>query len=563
MSTSVVTVESGPETVVTVVQDDPMVVTVQQTVGTSVPDGGTTGQLLAKASNDDGDVEWVDGSAGGVESDPIFAAWLLTVDPGNWDDAYSWGDHSAAGYLTQAAADLLYAAIGHDHTGVYEPAGAAATAVSGHESAYDHTLIATALQAETDPVFGLWLSGVTPANWDTAYGWGDHAGLYDATGTASGLIGTHESTYNHSLIATALQSESDPVFSLWLSGVTPANWDTAYGWGDHAGLYSAATHASQHESGGGDSIKLDDLAAPDDNTDLDATITAHGLLPKLGGGTTNFLRADGTWAAPAGGAHDAVTLNAAVADVLSLSSQELTADDAGADKLVFWDDSESKLTYATLGTGLSFTGATLNAAVHDAVTLDVNADTVLSLSTQAIGLDTQTANYVFAGPTSGDPAVPAFRALGTTDIPDLSATYATTGHTHSYLANVVEDTTPQLGGDLDANGNTIHFGTAENVQTPAGTTATIDLGAENHHTLDCGSASGSVTLTLTVPPGPCAGTIIVVQGATARDITWSPSSGSVKWLGTEPTWSSDTSKYRIVAWRWNGSILFLSATETD
>lgn len=46
--------------------------------------------------------------------------------------------------------------------------------------------------------------------------------------------------------------------------------------------------------------KLDDLAAPDDNTDLDATTSAHGLLPKLGGGTTDFLRADGAWAAPPG-----------------------------------------------------------------------------------------------------------------------------------------------------------------------------------------------------------------------------------------------------------------------
>lgn len=61
---------------------------------------------------------------------------------------------------------------------------------------------------------------------------------------------------------------------------------------------TATAHASSHQSGGGDAIKLDDLAAPDDNTDLDATVSAHGLLPKLGGGTTNFLRADGTWAAP-------------------------------------------------------------------------------------------------------------------------------------------------------------------------------------------------------------------------------------------------------------------------
>jgi hypothetical protein len=45
--------------------------------------------------------------------------------------------------------------------------------------------------------------------------------------------------------------------------------------------------------------KLDDLVAPDDNTDLNASTSKHGLLPKLGGGTANFLRADGTWAAPA------------------------------------------------------------------------------------------------------------------------------------------------------------------------------------------------------------------------------------------------------------------------
>lgn len=49
-------------------------------------------------------------------------------------------------------------------------------------------------------------------------------------------------------------------------------------------------------------IKLDDFSTPDDNTDLDATTLRHGLLPKLGGGSTNFLRADGTWSAPPGAA---------------------------------------------------------------------------------------------------------------------------------------------------------------------------------------------------------------------------------------------------------------------
>lgn len=38
-----------------------------------------------------------------------------------------------------------------------------------------------------------------------------------------------------------------------------------------------------------------------DVTTNDSTTSLHGFLPKLGGGTTNFLRADGTWAAPSGG----------------------------------------------------------------------------------------------------------------------------------------------------------------------------------------------------------------------------------------------------------------------
>lgn len=48
------------------------------------------------------------------------------------------------------------------------------------------------------------------------------------------------------------------------------------------------------------STKLDDFATPDDNTDLNATTTHHGLLPKLDNNATNFLNGQGSWAAPAG-----------------------------------------------------------------------------------------------------------------------------------------------------------------------------------------------------------------------------------------------------------------------
>lgn len=48
------------------------------------------------------------------------------------------------------------------------------------------------------------------SNWNTAYGWGNHAGLYDPLGQATSTLTSHTSTYNH------------------------ANYDTAFGWGNHA-----------------------------------------------------------------------------------------------------------------------------------------------------------------------------------------------------------------------------------------------------------------------------------------------------------------------------------------
>lgn len=58
-------------------------------------------------------------------------------------------------------------------------------------------------------------------------------------------------------------------------------------------------HGDTHRHGAEDTVKLDDLGTPDDNTDLDASSSRHGLLPKLSGTTTTFLRGDGTWTSAA------------------------------------------------------------------------------------------------------------------------------------------------------------------------------------------------------------------------------------------------------------------------
>lgn len=65
--------------------------------------------------------------------------------------------------------------------------------------------------------------------------------------------------------------------------------------------FAPSGHHTSHEAGGTDIIKLDDLAATDDNTDLDSSTSAHGLLPKLSGDSGEYLDGTGAFSTPGGG----------------------------------------------------------------------------------------------------------------------------------------------------------------------------------------------------------------------------------------------------------------------
>lgn len=58
--------------------------------------------------------------------------------------------------------------------------------------------------------------------------------------------------------------------------------------------YAQLAHAARHASGGADAIKIDDLAAGDDNTDLNASTSKHGLMQKYPN-TAQALKGDGSW----------------------------------------------------------------------------------------------------------------------------------------------------------------------------------------------------------------------------------------------------------------------------
>lgn len=109
----------------------------------------------------------------------------------------------------------------------------------------------------------------------------------------------------------------------------------------------------------------------------------------------------------------------------------------------------------------------------------------------------------------------------------------------------------------------LHGQLLEATSTPTGTTQTIPLDNGTMQTLSLATTTGATTVTLTVPTiGSARGSIIVKQhGTTARGITWAVSAGTIKWLGTQPTWSSDAiNAVRDVRWRWDGSVMYLEAS---
>ena len=57
-------------------------------------------------------------------------------------------------------------------------------------------------------------------------------------------------------------------------------------------------------------------------------------------------------------------------------------------------------------------------------------------------------------------------------------------------------------------------------QTPAGTTATLNLDLGNVQTLDLGSATGNVTPTISNPQAGHKYVLLIIQAAVAKDIVW-------------------------------------------
>ena len=147
----------------------------------------------------------------------------VVQDSTNWDTAFGWGDHSAAGYLVQA--DILDGTLTIDVNNTGDLQGS----VFGDDS----TLLVDAINSVIPKA-----NVESSADWDTAFAWGDHsmAGYQSATAPFTGDIKGSVFGDDSTLIIDATNNNI-PKANIEDSG----NWDAAFGWGDH----SAAGYAPQ------------------------------------------------------------------------------------------------------------------------------------------------------------------------------------------------------------------------------------------------------------------------------------------------------------------------------
>ncbi len=297
------------------------------------------------------------------------------------------------GYLTPAEGDAAYATLGHNHTGVYEVSGAVAThaaltTVHGI-SAFGATLVDDADQATARSTLGLGTAATTAAT-DYATAGHTHAGVYepadatilkdadigvtvaaqghnhtgtyDPAGTAASAISDHEAAANpHPTYLT--QAEGDGLYAA--SGHTHASYLTDAPSDGNEYVRKNGAWAIETDSGGS-ATDLSYTAATRvlaSSTGADATLplvtsSDAGLAPASGGGTANFLRADGTWAAPPAGSYTLVATlasdQATGANTTPVTLTGLSFSYEANSKYRIWAMGRVAPTAATTGCGFQF-----------------------------------------------------------------------------------------------------------------------------------------------------------------------------------------------------------------
>ena len=317
-------------------------------------------------------------------------------------------------------------------------------------------------------------------------------------------------------------------------------WDLAYGWGDHAAAGYLTT------------VALNDIS------DVNTTGVADGKIIKYDIATSKWIIADDE---DTGTTYTAGTGLDLTGTVFSLDASAFDLNDfpadPDADRYLFWNDTTGAITWAEgsgsgvttfvglTDTPLAYTGYAgyfpkVNAGetalefaeltesdISDFGTYltDITSESILDLS------DTPVAFSSGKFLKSGAAAV-TFESITESDISDLG----------SYLENVVEDTTPQAGGDFVMDDHNITgIGRASFTQEldngSKTTNFTIDFSTDQKQKVTL--TANTMTLTLDTTSVGVANYLLKIVNGGLATLTWAAETGSVYWPGgTEPTLTS-------------------------
>lgn len=251
----------------------------------------------------------------------------ITGTKAQFDTAVTDGNILYVGDVTQYTDELAQDAVGAmvDSTLVYVDG----TPTLGRAALTGHITVASGSNASLLGSFTMAQLDAAVSDGNVSYDTHTHSGLAPAGGTINQVLKKNSGTdYDYSWAADATGggglSDADYGDITVSAGATVFTIDNDVVSNAKAANMATATIKGRVTAATGDP---EDLTGTQATTLLDVfTSGLKGLAPLSGGGTTNFLRADGTWAAPSGGGGVIVKVASATSNTASSTSTVIPFD---------------------------------------------------------------------------------------------------------------------------------------------------------------------------------------------------------------------------------------------